>query len=92
MNLREKFSPDRFRCSPKFHAVLGFILGERWTSPSLASLSITSDGFLVSGHNFLGTVSDLERNLTEVLDFVKCTPQQKVEFWKHYKNRISDFR
>ena len=44
----EKLSPRKLRVSPRFHAILGFLLGHpEWTSPSLLTLSVTSDGFLI---------------------------------------------
>src|SRR5262249_42888981 len=69
--IAEKLHPKRFRVSPRFHAVLACLLNQSgWTTPEIAALTVTSDGFLLGrargdiGYNhILGTRSDLERNI-----------------------------
>ncbi len=62
--LRLKVSPLRLRVSPKFHALLGYLLQVRdWTSPNIGSLCITSDGFMIADGGFLGAVDDLNNNI-----------------------------
>jgi hypothetical protein len=73
-----KLHPTQVRVSPLFHAVLACLLGQTgWTTPELASLTVTSDGFLLGmrqgdcGFNdFLGTHDDLARNLRGVAEAV----------------------
>lgn len=36
---------------------------DRVVNPHIGGISITSDGYVVSGDHFLGSVDDLERNL-----------------------------
>jgi hypothetical protein len=71
--LIRKFDPSRLRVSAKLHAILGCLLGQEWTTPTLTALCVTSDGFLLgekegdAGFNvFLGEVADLERNIRGV--------------------------
>jgi len=56
--------------SDKFHAILGCLLGETWTSPRLIELVSTPDGHLLgrcegehSFKVFLGDTDDLIRNI-----------------------------
>lgn len=73
----------KVRVSPKFAAILACMVGESWTTPSLSSLTSTSDGFLLGaragdiGYNdFLGTVDDLERNVRGVAEVAGLTSRQ----------------
>jgi hypothetical protein len=71
--LIENLRPERLRVSPKFHAILGCLLGQDWTKPKLAGLTITTDGHVLGmvdgdiGFNeYLGVWGDLDRNLRGV--------------------------
>lgn len=62
----DKLSPRNVRVSPLFHAMLGALLGQRWSKPVLVSLAITSDGFAlgrregdIGFNDFLGA-TDIE--------------------------------
>ena len=62
--LRLKVSPLRLRVSPKFHAMLGYLLQVKgWTRPDIGSMVVTSDGFIIADGGFLGAVSDLRDNI-----------------------------
>lgn len=78
--------------SPKMAAIVATIVGEQWTEPTIGYISITSDGFLVSGSNFLGSVDDLERNTKNLLDAAELTDEERTEFWKLYHSKIQDWR
>jgi hypothetical protein len=83
--LVRKLHPEQIRVSPLFHAILAYLLGQTgWTTPELAALSVTSDGFLlgmrkgdVGYDDFLGTHADLDRNLRGVADAVDLTPAER---------------
>jgi hypothetical protein len=71
--LIRKLDPSRLRVSGKFHAILGCMLGQRWTTPRITALCITSDGFVLAeeagdvGFNHLiGDEADLRRNIRGV--------------------------
>jgi hypothetical protein len=58
------------KVSDHFHAILGCLLGEDWTSPRLVEMVVTSDGHLLGRCDgeadfkaFLGEVDDLIRNI-----------------------------
>ena len=83
-NLTAKLEP--IRTSPKFRAILGAMLGERWTSPALVELCATSDGFFLGrvegdcGFNVvLGTLADLERNLHGIAGVAELTDAERAE-------------
>src|SRR4051812_33111107 len=71
--LIRKLGPSRLRVSPKFRAMLGCLLGQRWATPPLTALCITRDGHVLGeregepGFNlYLGAEADLERNIRGV--------------------------
>ena len=82
--LVRKLHPDQIRVGPQFHAVLACLLGQTgWTTPELAALSVTSDGFLLGmrrgdyGFNdFIGTHDDLAHNLRGVAQAAGLTPAE----------------
>ena len=66
--------------SPKFRAILGALVGEQWTTPSLSAIVETPDGCFLGmaegdiGYNhFLGSTSDLDRNLGGVAEVAELT-------------------
>lgn len=91
--LVQKLHPGRFSdMSPKMAAIVGAVLGEDWARPRLGGLSITSDGFVVSGHHFLGDVSDLERNIHNLLEVAGLTDAERSEWDRLYSQNVSDWR
>ena len=92
-SLKEKLNPRRFSgMSGRMGAILGYILGEAYTEPQIHALSITSDGFLVSGQYFLGDAKDLEDNVTCLLDCADLTAAEKKEFRTVMKQKVQDWR
>ncbi len=69
--IKEQIDPRRgSSLSPQFIAILGWVIHEKLTEPSIAQLSITSDHFVLAmaegdiGFNqFIGAEADLWRNL-----------------------------
>jgi hypothetical protein len=91
--LKSKLDPRRFPgMSGRMAAILGYFLGEEYTDPQVYSLSITSDGFLVSGNYFLGAAEDLENNVTRLLDCAGVTKEEEAEFRRIMKQKIQDWR
>lgn len=81
--LIERFSPDKLRVSGKLHAILGGLLGQQWTEPWYAEISVTSDGHVIGalpdGHSeYLAVVSDLENNLRGVVDTLGLTKSERL--------------
>lgn len=91
--LREILHPSRFTdMSGMMAAILGYILGVKWTEPAITGLSITSDGFLVSMSHFLGAASDLETNIRNLFEVVDLSPEHREVFNELFRDKVSDFR
>ena len=73
--MNDKLNPHRFpHMSGKMAAIVGHVLGEDWTEPTIAELVITSDGYVLArnfGHigfdAFIGLATDLQRNWDNLL-------------------------
>jgi len=73
-------------------AIVGFILGEPWTEPEIAALSVTSDGFVLTDAGFFGEAADLDRNLLNLLVAAEVTTDERTEFERPYRERVDDWR
>jgi hypothetical protein len=99
MTLAEKFHPTRFRTGDQMTAILAFLFDEEWTSPSIAEIHVTSDGFLLARNSddcgcndILGGVSDLKRNLNGCAEAAELTPDEKSQLLGLCVDRIQDWR
>lgn len=85
MTLVDKLHPTRFpNMSGKMAAIVACVLGERWTSPAITELVITSDGHLLAAHegdygcnDYLGWASELENNWQRLLEAAGLTPAER---------------
>jgi hypothetical protein len=83
--LIRKLHPARFSAmSPKMAAIVGCILGEKFTEPQLVGLTVTSDGFVlgmpaggIGFDDFVGAFTDLDRNWNVLLDAAELTPEER---------------
>ncbi len=73
-------------------AIVGYILGESWTEPEIAALSVTSDGFVLTDAEFFGEAADLDRNLLNLLVAAEATSVERTEFERRYRERVDDWR
>ena len=93
VTLAGKLHPDRFSAmSGKMAAIVGYILGESWTEPEIAALSVTSDGFVLTDAEFFGEAADLDRNLLNLLVAAETTADERTEFERRYRERVDDWR
>ena len=95
MTLAQKLHPSRFTAmSPKMAAIVAFILGEQWTVPTINSLTITSDGILLTalGNEVIGSAADLENNLARLMVAADLAPSEVAEVNRLYASRVSDWR
>ena len=93
VTLATKLHPDRFSAmSGKMAAIVGYILGESWTEPEIAALSVTSDGFVLTDAEFFGEAADLDRNLLNLLLAAETTSDERTEFERLYRERVDDWR
>lgn len=97
--LRQKLHPDHLRLSGKMRALVDFVVSERWTTPWIAGISVTSDGYVIvqpadeSGRQhdeFLGSADDLYRNYAGVLRKVNATGSEARQFYDRYCERVND--
>jgi hypothetical protein len=93
VTLASKLHPDRFSAmSGRMAAIVAYILGESWTEPEIAALSVTSDGFVLTDAEFFGEAADLDRNLLNLLVASQVTPDERAEFERLYRERVDDWR
>jgi hypothetical protein len=102
--LAEKLNPRKLGFSPKMTALVGAILGYDYgvrdaRGGVLTSLSITSDGHIICGSTasdgggaFVGDASDLDRNLSLLLNTAKLTKTELKAFKSIYTARVTDYR
>jgi hypothetical protein len=85
MTLAQKLHHTRFTAmSGKMAAIVACILDQKWTSPSIAELTVTCDGHLLARNlwdcgfnNYLGRLADLEANWERLLDAAGLTPVER---------------
>lgn len=96
MTLIQKLHPARFTgMSSKMTAIVACILDQKWTSPSIAELTITSDGHLLARNlwdcgfnNYLGRLADLEANWKRLLDAAGLTDAERQEAEAAYERAL----
>lgn len=102
VELVRKLNPRRFTAmSAKMAAIVGAILGVKFTEPSLGGISITSDGFIQSTEYYggvmgrsvhLGDADNLRRNLANLVAAAELTKTELTEFNKLYKEHVDDWQ
>lgn len=95
MTLSEKLHPARFTAmSPRFAAMVAFILGEQWTEPRMTSLTITSDGILLTdmGNAIVGDAASFDDNVRRLMDAAELTADERAEFASAIRKRVKDWR
>jgi len=102
--LAERMNPQAVGFSPKMTAILGVILGHDYgvydfRGGLLTSISITSDGFVLAGSTasdgggaFVGSASDLDRNLADLLAALHLNESEALAFERVYATRVQDYR
>ncbi|MBF6604220.1 MAG: hypothetical protein IVW53_01370 [Chloroflexi bacterium] len=93
MTLADKLAPERFTAmSGRMTAIVAYILGESWTEPPIAALSVTSDGYVTTEADFMGEAADLDRNLLDLLIAADLTDDERADFERRYRERVDDWR
>jgi len=86
-DLIQKLNPSRFPgMSPFMAAVVGFVLGESFTNPEIAELTVSESENLVYirqagavGFDGMESLEDLRRNWNRLLDVAGLTPEERRE-------------
>jgi hypothetical protein len=97
--LAKKLHPGRFPgMSSKMAAIVGCILGQKWTSPAIEELVVTSDGIVLGRiegdcgcNEWIGSYSDLRRNWESLLDAAGLTDAEKLQAQVAYENAVTSF-
>jgi hypothetical protein len=63
----------------------------RWTSPAMHSLCVTSDGFVISGDNFIGAKSDLVNNWNSLLTAAGLAMDEKIAADSLFTQQVMQF-
>ena len=95
-NLAQKLNPARFTAiSGKMAALVGYFLGETFTEPAIASLVVTSDGFVLAMHEgdigynaFIGSAFDLRRNWKALLDAAGLTAEERGQADRLFDSKV----
>lgn len=94
MTLKARLHPSTLRTSPRMSAVLAFALGESWTNPTIDSMTITSDGIVLTqqGNCVFSSFAELEDNYNGALRTVDATDAERAAFWSAFFAKASDWR
>jgi hypothetical protein len=95
-SLNQKLNPARFTAmSPMMAAIVGYIIGEAYTKPAMASLVITSDGFVLAMHEgdisydaFIGSEFSLRQNWHNLLAAAGLTGEERDEAFRLFSLKL----
>lgn len=94
--LTEKLHPRRFtEMSPFMAAIVAFVLGESWTDPAIAEVTVSEAEDLVYvrkvgavGFDGLQSLTDLRNNWNRLIDAAGLTPDERREAVALFQARI----
>ncbi len=97
MTLTDKLKPSRFDgISPQMGAIVGCVLGERFTDPAIVELTVTTDGCVLASTTddpffnvFLGSYSDLTRNWQSLLAAAGLTDDEHDEISGRFRQVVT---
>lgn len=92
-SLRKKLHPSRFTdMSPRMAAYVAYLLHVEWTKPTIGSIAVTSDGFMIVDGDFHGSVSDFDRNLQSLCDAAGLYDSERDVLMEAYRTYVLDYR
>lgn len=81
--------------SGKMAGIVGYILDERFSEPTITELVVTSDGFVlaqtegeVGANDLIGEEADLNRNLLALIEAAGLSDEEIREFGRLQRERI----
>jgi hypothetical protein len=94
--LTRKLNPRRFPgMSPLMGAIVGFVLGESFTDPEIAEISVSeSEGFVylrkagAVGFDGFQSLEDLRNNWNRLLDVAGLEPEERAEAVRLFHARV----
>lgn len=95
-SLVKKLHPDRFSgMSPFMAAVVGYVLGESYTEPEIAEITVSEVENLVYirkagavGFDGLQSLEDLRNNWNRLMDAAGLTPEERAEAVRLFRERV----
>ena len=95
--LSEKLHPGRFpNMSPLMAAIVGYVLGESFTKPTIAELTVSEQENLVYirkegdvGFEGVQNLEDLRNNWNRLLDVAGLTTDERKEAVRLFNERVS---
>jgi hypothetical protein len=85
--------------SGRMAAVVGCILGEKWSKPRIAELVVTSDGWVLARNTgrlgcdtIVGTAADLERNWENLLRAAGLSSEERQKADERYQRAIRSYQ
>lgn len=95
-SLAAKLDPRRYPgMSPKMAAIVGYIVGEKFTWPNIEEMIVTADGMVFArescdfGYNaFIGAKSDLDRNWRKLVEVADLTQDEEKLAMLLYKRKL----
>jgi hypothetical protein len=96
MSLTEKLNPSRFPgMSPMMAAIVGYVLGESFTNPEIAELTVSENENLVYirkagavGFDGLQSLEDLRNNWNRLIDVAGLTPEERSEAVRLFNSKV----
>lgn len=96
-NLVEKLHPTRFsEMSPLMAAIVGYVLGESFTNPTIAELTVSEQENLVyirqegaEGFEGVQSLEDLRNNWNRLLDAGELTAEERKEAVRLFNLKVS---
>jgi hypothetical protein len=96
-SLSTKLNPARFPgMSPFMAAVVGFVLGESFTNPEIAELTVSENENLVYirqagavGFDGIESLEDLRNNWNRLLDVAGLTADERREAVELFRGKVS---
>ncbi len=96
-NLSQKLDPGRFPdMSPFMAAIVGYVLGESFTDPTIAELTVSEQENLVYirpegavGFDGIQSLEDLRNNWNRLMDAAGLTDEERNEAVRLFNARVS---
>lgn len=96
-SLRTKLNPRRFPgMSPFMAAIVGFVLGESFTDPAIAEITVSESENLVYirkaggvGFDGIESLDDLRKNWNRLLDAAALTPEERQAAVRLFNSRVA---
>jgi hypothetical protein len=95
--LKVKLRPSRFPgMSPFMAAIVGYVLGESFTNPAIAELTVSETENLVYvrkeggvGFDGIQSLEDLRNNWNRLMDVAGLTPEERSEAVRLFTVRVA---